>query len=101
MLDQWKKRQKRAWSIYNNNLFTMGEERYVVRSIDLLGCASRDREERCGATINKQLMKADAEQTTRNNNNNNNNLLQSYLCGHNYKICTSITTTPSFSMVER
>ena len=29
----------------------MGEEGYVVRSIDLLGCASKDREERCGAAI--------------------------------------------------
>jgi len=40
-----------------------GEERYVVQSIDLLGCASRDREERCGAAINKQLIKVDVEQT--------------------------------------
>jgi len=40
-----------------------GEEGYVVRSIDLLGCASGDGEEECGATTIKQLIKADADQT--------------------------------------
>ena len=54
-----------------------GEEGDVAQSIDLLGCASRDSEERCGAAINKQRRKADAEQTSPENNNND--LLQAYL----------------------
>ena len=32
-----------------------GEEKYVVQGIDLFGCASREREERCGATITSNL----------------------------------------------
>jgi len=43
------------------------------------GVLCRDRKERCGATINKQFMKADAEQTKPENNNNN--LLQAYFYG--------------------
>ena len=77
MLDQWKKRQKRALNISNKNLLTLGEERYVVRARDLLGVLCRDRGVRCGAAINKQLIKADTEQTEPKNNNND--LLQSYL----------------------
>ena len=41
------------------------------------GVLCRDRGERCGAAINKQRRKADAEQTSPENNNND--LLQAYL----------------------
>ena len=53
MLDQWKKRQKRAGNIpYDNYLLTVGEERYVALKIYWV-VLCRDRGERCGAA-NKQ-----------------------------------------------
>jgi len=42
-------------------------------------CAETDRGERSGAAINKQLIKADTEQTEPKNNNND--ILQAYILG--------------------
>ena len=63
MLDQWRKRQKRAGNISNNNLLTMGQGKVCDMIKIYWRVLCRDREERCGAAIIKQLIKADTEQT--------------------------------------
>ena len=62
---------------------------------DLLGCASRDRGERCGAAIIKQLIKADTEQTEPENNKND--LLQTYL----YRLVPGHTHTDTKNPMKR